>query len=92
MDFVRYFHPLNGGLMVIQTSMSGPKKKKDDDEVDDEDWMSEFIGTSQDLDMAAVTDTSGGKEEKSAEPEDDDDEDPFAVNTVEKNSSKEGSS
>ena len=71
-------------VMVIQTSMSGPKKKKDDDEVDDEDWMSEFIGTSQDLDMAAVTDTSGGKEEKSAEPEDDDDEDPFAVNTVER--------
>jgi|TARA_B100001094_G_scaffold154848_1_gene149833 hypothetical protein len=72
-------------IMVIQSSMSGPKKKKDsDEEGEDEDWMSEFIGTSQELDMAAVTDTSEKKDEKSAEPEEDDDEDPFAVNTVER--------
>ena len=68
-------------LMVISTSMSGPKKKKgDDDDDEDEDWMSEFIGTSAEPDMEAIT---GGKskEEKVVE-DDDDDEDPFAVNTV----------
>ena len=79
-------------LMVIQTSMSGPKKKKGgDDEDEDEDWMSEFIGTSQDLDMASVTDTSGKSDEKPAEEEvkepqeekePEEEEDPFAVNTV----------
>ena len=80
-------------LMVIQTSMSGPKKKKKggDDEDEDEDWMSEFIGTSQDLDMASVTDTSGKSDEKPAEEEvkepqeekePEEEEDPFAVNTV----------
>ena len=74
-------------LMVIRTSMSGPKKKKsDDDEDEDEDWMSEFIGTSQGLDMATVTDTSGDKsEEKTADTEvkeEEEEEDPFAVNTV----------
>ena len=79
-------------LMVIQTSMSGPKKKKGgDDEDEDEDWMSEFIGTSQDLDMAGVTDTSGKSDEKPAEEEvkepqeekePEEEEDPFAVNTV----------
>ena len=56
--------------MVISTSLSGPKKKKKgDEEEEDEDWMSEFIGTSQDLDMGAVTDTSAKTEEKSVEPE-----------------------
>jgi len=75
-------------LLVIRTSMSGPKKKKKggDEEDEDEDWMSEFIGTSQDLDMATVTDTSGGKsEEKSIEAEAEEveeEEDPFAVNSV----------
>jgi len=81
-------------LMVIQTSMSGPKKKKSsgDDDDEDEDWMSEFIGTSQDLDMNAVTDTSGKSDEKSAAPEEkeekaetievEEEEDPFAVNIV----------
>ena len=85
-------------LMVIQTSMSGPKKKKSGDEEDeDEDWMSEFIGTSQDLDMDTVTDTSGKSKEDPAEaskvalkhgdgPEEkeaeEEEEDPFAVNIV----------
>ena len=45
-------------LMIIQTGMSGPKKKKrGDDDEEDESWMAEFIGTSQDLDMDAVTGT-----------------------------------
>ena len=76
--------------MVLQTSMSGPKKKKSkgDDEEEDDDWMSEFIGTSQELDMGAVTDTSGGKKEeekKEAAPvEKEDEEDPFAVNLVQR--------
>ena len=77
--------------LILKTSMSGPKKKKskgDDDEQDD-DWMSEFIGTSQELDMGAVTDTSGGEkkeEEKkeSAPAEQVEEEDPFAVNVVQR--------
>ena len=70
-------------FMVVVTSMRSPKaKKKGDDEEGDEDWMSEFIGTSQDLDMAAIT----GTEKKEPESErkslddDDDEDDPFAVN------------
>tara|TARA_B100000459_G_scaffold147501_1_gene118017 strand:- start:2720 stop:5962 length:3243 start_codon:yes stop_codon:yes gene_type:complete len=73
-------------ILVIQTSMSGPKKKRSDDDEDDEDWMSEFIGTSQDLDMNSVTDTSVQSSEKSMQPEpeeeEEDEEDPFAVNVV----------
>jgi len=73
--------------MVISTSMSGPKKKKaGSEEEEDEDWMSEFIGTSQDLDMGAVTDTSAKTDEKSVEPEAETEaepeEDPFAVNVI----------
>ena len=77
-------------MLIIQTSMSGPKKKKskDGDEEDDDDWMSEFIGTTQDLDMASVTDTSGGKKEDekktSVAAEEDEEEDPFAVNVVQR--------
>jgi len=77
--------------LIIQTSMSGPKKKKSkgDDDEEDDDWMTEFIGTSQELDMGAVTDTTGGdkKEEEKKEaapPEEDDEEDPFAVNVVQR--------
>ena len=77
--------------LIIKTSMSGPKKKKSkgDDDEEDDDWMSEFIGTSQDLDMGAVTDTSGGEkkeEEKkeSAPVEQKEEEDPFAVNVVQR--------
>ena len=77
-------------MLIIQTSMSGPKKKKskDGDEEEDDDWMSEFIGTTQDLDMASVTDTSGGKKEDekktSVAAEEDEEEDPFAVNVVQR--------
>ena len=77
--------------LIIKTSMSGPKKKKSkgDDDEEDDDWMSEFIGTSQELDMGAVTDTSGGEkkeEEKkeSAPVEQKEEEDPFAVNVVQR--------
>ena len=70
-------------FMVVVTSMRSPKaKKKGDDEEGDEDWMSEFIGTSQDLDMAAITGTEKKEpesERKSLDDEDDED-DPFAVN------------
>ena len=67
-------------LIVITTAMSGPKKKKDDDDDAGDDWMNEFIGTSAEPDMAAITGTAP-KEEKKAEqtPEEDD---PFAVNVV----------
>ncbi len=78
-------------LMIIQVGMSGPKKKKrGDDDEEDESWMSEFIGTSQDLDMDAVTGTGGAaepeeekKEEAKAAPKEDDD-DPFAINVVQR--------
>jgi hypothetical protein len=78
-------------MLIIQTSMSGPKKKKskDGDEEEDDDWMSEFIGTTQDLDMASVTDTSGGKKEEEKKTsvdaeEKEEEEDPFAVNVVQR--------
>ena len=78
-------------LLIVQVSLSGPRKKKkggDDDE--DDDWMSEFIGTTQDLDMDSITGTGSAAEEKKeeekksepAEPEDEDD--PFAVNVVQR--------
>jgi hypothetical protein len=65
---------------IATTSMRTPKKSGDEEE--DEDWMSEFIGTSQDLDMAAITGTGGdAKEEKKDVPEVlEDEDDPFAVN------------
>jgi hypothetical protein len=79
-------------LMVISTGMSGPKKKKKgDDEGEDEDWMSEFIGTSSELNMAEITDVSAPKEEgqkpipiipKTQEVEEE--EDPFAVNKTQR--------
>ena len=80
-------------LMIVQTSMSGPKKKKAGEE-EDEDWMSEFIGTSQDLDMDSITGTGSAKEpeneeKKEEEPESEpepakDEDDPFAVNLVQR--------
>ncbi len=74
-----------GAFMVVVTSMRSPKAKKkgDGDEDGDEDWMSEFIGTSQDLDMAAITGTETKKEpesERKSLDDDDDEDDPFAVN------------
>ena len=72
-------------FMVVVTSMRSPKAKKrgDGDDEADEDWMSEFIGTSQDLDMAAITGTETKKEpesERKSLDDDDDEDDPFAVN------------
>ena len=77
-------------LLIVQVSLSGPKKKKkggDDD--DDDDWMSEFIGTTQDLDMDDITGTGSAadskqEEEKKSEPEPEEEDDPFAVNTVQR--------
>ena len=76
-------------LLVIRTSMAGPKKKKSGDEEEDDDWMSEFIGTSQDLDMDSVTDTKE-KEEPAQEDEAKqveekvEEDDPFAINIVQR--------
>ena len=72
-------------FMVVTTSMRSPKAKKrgDGDDEADEDWMSEFIGTSQDLDMASITGTETKKEPESESKsldDDDDEDDPFAVN------------
>ena len=71
-------------LAVLTTAMSGPKKKRDDDDDGDDDWMNEFIGTSAEPDMAAITGTAP-KEEKKEENKsalDDEEDDPFAVNTI----------
>ena len=69
-------------LFVISSAMSGPKKKKDDDDDVGDDWMSEFIGTSSEPDMAEITGTAPASVEiKTASPEDEED-DPFAVNVV----------
>ncbi len=78
-------------LLIVQVSLSGPKKKKGGDDDEDDDWMSEFIGTTQDLDMDDITGTgsaTGAKPEDesksmaASEPEDEDD--PFAVNVVQR--------
>ncbi len=62
-------------LAVIQTTMRGPKRGSDDD-IDEDDWMSEFIGTSQDVDMDALTQTAP----KDIPQIEEEEEDPFAVN------------
>ena len=62
-------------LVVIRTSMRGPKRGSDDD-MDEDDWMSEFIGTTQDVDMDAITQTV----QKDIPQVEEEEEDPFAVN------------
>ena len=75
-------------LFVISAGMRGPKKKKSDDDYDDDDWMSEFIGTSQDVDMDSITNTTKTVpiEEAKTVPEvkepEVEEEDPFAVNVL----------
>jgi len=69
-------------LFVISTAMSGPKRKKDDDDDVGDDWMSEFIGTTAEPDMAEITGTAPAAQTTSAAPDDEDDDDPFAVNIV----------
>ena len=79
-------------LMIVQVSLSGPKKKKrGGDEDEDDDWMSEFIGTTQDLDMDSITGTgSAAEEKKQDEPKNEspesgeEEDDPFAVNLVQR--------
>ncbi len=75
-------------LVIISIGIGGSKKKKsEDDYADEDDWMSEFIGTTQDVDMDSITNTT-----KSLNPEEDkeipeieeEEEDPFAVNVVQR--------
>jgi hypothetical protein len=67
-------------LLVIRTSMKGPKKSSGDYE-DEDDWMSEFIGTTQTVDMDELTQTkSTQKELPTIDEEEEEEEDPFAVN------------
>ena len=79
-------------LFVISAGMRGPKKKKSDDDYDDDDWMSEFIGTSQDVDMDSITNTTKSvpEEEEKTVPEvqepEVEEEDPFAVNVLSRKS------
>jgi len=76
-------------LLVIRTSLRGPKKKSNE-ESEDDDWMSEFIGTSSEVDMDAITQTQPVEKEipDIEEEEEDDDEDPFAVNIATRKSRK----
>ena len=74
-------------LFVISAGMKGPKKKKSDDDYDDDDWMSEFIGSSQDLDMDSITNTTQSvpAEESKDVPEiEEEEDDPFSVNVVQR--------
>ena len=74
-------------LFVISAGMKGPKKKKSDDDYDDDDWMSEFIGTSQDVDMDSITNTTQSvpAEESKDVPEiEEEEDDPFSVNVVQR--------
>ena len=68
-------------LLVIRTSMKTPKKSSGDDE-DEDDWMSEFIGTTQTVDMDLITQTQPTEKELPTieEEEPEEEEDPFAVN------------
>ena len=76
-------------LLVIRTSMKTPKKSSGDDE-DEDDWMSEFIGTSQDVDMDSITQTQPTEKElpsiedepKEIEEVEEVEDDPFAVNVL----------
>lgn len=69
--------------------MKTPKKSSGDDE-DEDDWMSEFIGTSQDVDMDSITQTKPTEKElpsiedepKEIEEVEELDDDPFAVNVL----------
>jgi hypothetical protein len=73
-------------LFVISAGMKGPKKKSDD-EYDDDDWMSEFIGTTQDVDMDMITNTTqpAPAEESKEVPEiEEEEDDPFSVNVVQR--------
>ena len=72
-------------IFVIRAGMSGPKRKKSDDDYDDDDWMSEFIGTTQQVDYDAITNTNTAPvvEEKDTEDEEPED-DPFSVNVVQR--------
>ena len=75
-------------ILVISAGMKGPKKKRSDDDYDDDDWMSEFIGTTQDVDMDSITNTTKSvpqEEEKDVpELEEEAEDDPFSVNVVQR--------
>ncbi|MED6338761.1 MAG: hypothetical protein VYC12_07010, partial [Candidatus Thermoplasmatota archaeon] len=73
-------------LFVIRAGMKSPKKKSDE-EYDDDDWMSEFIGTTQNVDMDALTNTADpASTEQSKEVPDieEEEDDPFSVNVVQR--------
>ena len=82
---IRYcIHLNNPNAVVIRAGMR-PKEEKSDDDYDDDDWMSEFIGTTQQVDYDAITNTNTAPvvEEKDTEDEEPED-DPFSVNVVQR--------
>ena len=68
-------------LVVISSAMSGPKKKGDDEDEGD-DWMNEFIGTSSQPDMEAITGGAPAEKKVESTPELEEEDDPFAVNVI----------
>ena len=75
-------------LFVISAGMKGPRKKQSDDDYDDDDWMSEFIGTTQQVDMDSITNTMAVPADQPVENPDDEEseDDPFSVNVVQRKS------
>jgi len=90
-DFLRYLISLHDGFERFKdtgfiTTLESEKKFREED-YDDDDWMSEFIGTSQDLDMDSITNTTQSvpAEESKDVPEiEEEGDDPFSVNVVQR--------
>ena len=71
-------------LFVIRAGMRGPKRRKSDDDYDDDDWMSEFIGTTQQVDYDSLTNVTPVADAPAAQEEEPEEEDPFSVNVVQR--------
>ena len=71
-------------LFVIRAGMRGPKRRKSDDDYDDDDWMSECIGTTQQVDYDSLTNVTPVADAPAAKEEEPEEEDPFSVNVVQR--------
>ena len=71
-------------LFVIRAGMRGPSRRKSDDDYDDDDWMSEFIGTTQQVDYDSLTNVAPVAETQETKEEEPEEEDPFSVNVVQR--------
>ena len=71
-------------LFVIRAGMRGPSRRKSDDDYDDDDWMSEFIGTTQQVDYDSLTNVAPVAQTQETKEEEPEEEDPFSVNVVQR--------